>query len=376
MRGHIRERSPGHWAIVIELRDETRKRKRKWHSFRGTKRETQIERARLIASIGQGTYVERSKMTVIEFVRARVDQWEAAAAITARTAQRYRQLVENQIAPHLGNRSLQKVTRLDIEAWHTALRNGGLAPRTIGHAHRVLGKALSDAESDGIVVKNICKVQKAPKVAAQEMVIVHDVTDLVNKLRGSRLYVQAVVALFTGMRLGEILALSEGRVNLDGGIIEVREALEETKAHGIRFKAAKTKAGRRNITLPGIVVEALREHRKQLLETRMKLGLGKLNSNDLLFANLEGRPLRPSAVSSDWGELAERIGMPEITFHALRHTHASQLISSGVDIVTISKRLGHAKPSVTLAIYAHMFTTDDSKAAAAIDAALNRPGLG
>jgi hypothetical protein len=85
-------------------------------------------------------------------------------------------------------------------------------------------------------------------------------------------------------------------------------------------------------------------------------GLGKLAPDDLLFANLEGRPLRPSAVSSDWGDLAERICMPEITFHGLRHSHASQLIAAGVDIVTISKRLGHAKPSVTLAIYAHMFT--------------------
>ena len=102
----------------------------------------------------------------------------------------------------------------------------------------------------------------------------------------------------------------------------------------------------------------------------MKLGLGKLPSDALLFSTLEGGPLRPGNVSSDWGEIAESIGMPEVTFHGLRHTHASQLIASGVDIVTISKRLGHAKPSVTLAIYAHMFHTDDRKAAAAINAAL------
>jgi integrase len=137
----------------------------------------------------------------------------------------------------------------------------------------------------------------------------------------------------------------------------------------VQAKATKSKAGRRDITLPDIAVGALREHRKQLLETRVRLGLGKLAGDDLL-ANLEGKPLRPSAVSSDWGELAEGIGMPEVTFHALRHTHASQLIAQGVDIVTISKRLGHAKPSVTLAIYAHMFTSDDRKAAAAINAAL------
>ena len=153
-------------------------------------------------------------------------------------------------------------------------------------------------------------------------------------------------------------------------MIEVREALEETKAHGIRFKAPKSKAGRRDITLPDILVEALREHRKAALELRMKLGQGACRTTRCCSPTSRAEPLQPSNVSSDWGELAERIGMPEITFHGLRHTHASQLIASGVDIVTISKRLGHAKPSVTLAIYAHMFHTDDSKAAAAINAAL------
>src|SRR5262249_20159487 len=154
--------------------------------------------------------------------------------------------------------------------------------------------------------------------------------------------------------LGEILALRERRLNLGGKVIEIAEALEETTKHGIRFKTAKSKAGRRKITLPDIAVEALREHRRRLLEIRMQLGLGKLGPDDLLFPNLDGGPLRPSATSSDWGDTAERLGIPEITFHALRHTHASQLIDAGVDIVTISKRLGHAKPSVTLAIYAHL----------------------
>jgi integrase len=373
MRGHLRERSPGHWAIVIDVRDPTTgRRKRKWHSFKGTKREAQVKKAELIASVGRGIYVERSKTTVADFIRARITQWEAAGNITPRTAQRYRQLAENQIAPHLGAKLLQKVSRLDIEAWHTALRNGGLAARTIGHAHRLLGTALRDAERDGLVVKNVCKLQKAPKVAESEMVIVQNVPDFVSRLReaAGRLYAPAIVALFTGMRLGEVLALRERSVDLDKGLIEVREALEETQVHGIRFKSAKTKAGRRNITLPDIAIEALREHRKQLLETRLLLGQGRLAPDDLLFGNLEGGPLRPSAISSDWGDIAERLGMPEVTFHGLRHTHASQLIAGNVDIVTISKRLGHAKPSVTLAIYAHMFHTDDSKAAVAINAAL------
>jgi integrase len=193
-----------------------------------------------------------------------------------------------------------------------------------------------------------------------------DLRNFPSKIRGSRLYPMVILGLFAGMRLGEVLALRDHSAVLDRGVIEVREALEET----IAFKSPKSQAGRRDITLPDIAVDALLEHRKQLLETRMKLGVGKLPNDALLFANLEGGPLRPSTISSDFGDLTETIGLPEITFHVLRHTHVSQLIDRGVDIVTISKRLGHAQPSVTLAIYAHMFKTDDRKAAIAINAAL------
>ncbi len=372
MKGHIRQRGKRSFELKFDAgRDPaTGERKIQYASFKGTKREAQTKLAALITSVGAGSYVEPSKVTVADFVRARVIQWEAAGDISARTAQRYRQLVENQIAPHIGAKVLQRLTRLDMEGWHNSLHQGGLAARTIGHAHRVLSKALSDAESDGLVVKNVCKLRKAPKVADKEMVIVQDVPGLVDKLQGSRLRIPALVALFTGARLGEVLALRWSRVDLDGKVIRVREALEPTKA-GIRFKTPKSKAGRRDITLPNILVDALREHRKAALELRMQLGAGRLPDDALLFANLEGEPLQPSNVSSDWGDLAGRLGMPEVTFHGLRHTHASQLIAAGVDIVTVSKRLGHAKPSVTLAIYAHMFTTDDSKAAAAINAALS-----
>src|SRR5262249_50734920 len=96
----------------------------------------------------------------------------------------------------------------------------------------------------------------------------------------------------------------------------------------------------------------------------------RLPDNALLFADLEGAPLSRTAISAAWSNFAAAIGLPEVTFHALRHTHASQLIDAGVDIVTISKRLGHAQPDITLRIYAHLFRKDDGKAAAAINAIL------
>jgi len=177
-----------------------------------------------------------------------------------------------------------------------------------------------------------------------------------------------MVSLFTGMRLGEVLALRWGRVDLERNTIKVHENLEYTQKHGIRFKSPKTRAGRREITLPDILVNVLRDYRRAQLELRMKLGAGRLQDDDLLFTDIEGAPLHPHHFGTRWAECALSIGFPAVSFHALRHTHASPLIVQGVDIVTISKRLGHSKPDVTLRSYAHLFRKDDSKAAEAINA--------
>jgi integrase len=379
--GHIRPRGKGSWELKFESgpRDAaTDKRRIQYVSFRGTKREAQVKLAQLIAAVGDATYVEPTKLTVAEHVRARIDQWEASETISARTAQRYRQLANGQIAPHIGGRLVQKLSTVDVEGWHAMLRtggrrrgDGGVAPRTVGHAHRVLSHALDDAVRHSVVPRNVAKLQPPPKVQAGEMAILDPdgITTVITKLRGHVLYVLALVALFIGLRLGEMLALKWRNVDLDGKVIRVREAAEETKAHGIRVKAPKTRAGRRDVTLPEIVVEALREHRRQQLEMRMALGAGKMPDDALVFPALEGALQAPSAVSRAWGLVADGLGLPAITLHGLRHSHASQLIDAGVDIVTISKRLGHASPDVTLRVYAHLFRRDDGKAAA-INAAL------
>ena len=152
MKGHIQQRGKNSFRLKFDAgRDEkTGQRKTQFHTLRGTKRQAQIKLAELITAVDQSKYIEPTKTTVAEFVRSRVDRWEAAGDIGARTAARYRELVENQIVPHIGAKLLQKLRTLDIEEWHTTLRTsgrangkGGLAPRTIGHAHRVLGFRLN-----------------------------------------------------------------------------------------------------------------------------------------------------------------------------------------------------------------------------------------
>lgn len=138
----------------------------------------------------------------------------------------------------------------------------------------------------------------------------------------------------------------------------------------LRLKAPKTAHGFRTISLPANVVAALRDHRRSQLETRLLLGLGRPEPDALVFCQPDGSPLAPSWLSYTWRNTCVSLKLPRVTFHALRHTHASALIAAGVDVVAISRRLGHSSPVVTLRIYAHLFNKDDSAAAAAIEAAM------
>jgi hypothetical protein len=133
MKGHIQQRGKNSWRLKFDAgRDEkTGKRKTQFHTFRGTKRQAQVKLAELIASVSQAKYVEPNRVTVAEWVRSRVDHWESSGDITTRTAERYRELVENQIAPHIGAKALQKLKTIDIEGW---TRRCGIAVERTGRA--------------------------------------------------------------------------------------------------------------------------------------------------------------------------------------------------------------------------------------------------
>jgi integrase len=349
---------------------------------RGKRTDAQKELTRLLTQVDVGTFVEPSKVTVAEYLRdwLGVAGQPPPAGINPKTAERYRELAERQIIPHLGAIQLQKLRPATIADWHTALlKDGGregrpLSARTVGHAHKILGRGLQRLVEREELSCNVASVVSPPKVPVEEVVILKadDVALLLDKIRGHDLEVLVITALTTGVRRGELLALRLGDVDLDNGTLRIERSLEETKVGGLRFKEPKTVHGRRTLSLPPETVPILREHRRRLLETRFALGVGRPDDETLLFANIDGTPRSPSNLTAAWRWACKALGLPQVGFHALRHTHASALIAAGVDIVMVSNRLGHANPTITLKVYAHLFTKSDAAAAAAIGAILKR----
>jgi integrase len=298
--------------------------------------------------------------------------------LSPKTAERYRELAEGQIIPHLGTVLLQKLRPARVADWHQNLLKAGsrkgkpLSAQTVGHAHRVLHRALERAVRSEILSRNVAAIISPPKVRKKEIEILtaDEIADTLAKLEGHWLYPIAVLDLAAGLRRGELLAIRLlVDIDLDVGKVDVRRSLEEAKA-GLRFKEPKTENGRRTISLPPSAIAVLREHRKQLLEQRLALGLGKPDDKTLLFSEPDGTPMRPNQLSWLWRSACKSRKCRRVSFHALRHTHVSALIAAGLDVVAVSRRIGHANPTVTLNTYGHLFKRDDSAAVAAIEAAL------
>lgn len=376
MRGNITRRGKSSWRLKFDVgRDPvTGQRLTRLVTVRGKRQDAERELTRLLAAAHGGTLVDHSNVTVAEYFR----EWMAADHhLSAKTLERYKQLIEQQLIPHLGSVALQKLKPSQVQNWHSILLRGGgkngkpLSANTVRQAHRVLHRGLERAVEAEVLARNAAHPIKPPKVEAVEVeaLTAGDMATVLGKLEGHPLHPIAALALGSGMRRGELLALRWQDLDLANKSVKVERSLEQTAA-GLRFKSPKTRHGKRTISIPDSTVEILSAHRKRQLELRMALGMGKPDADALVFCQPDGSPLTPDYLSRDWRLAVVALKLPPVVFHALRHSHASALIASGLDVLTISRRLGHGSPVVTLTTYAHLFSKTDTAAANAIEAAL------
>jgi integrase len=381
MKGHVIKRSKNSYSIVLELgpHPETGKRQQKWITVEGNKKAAEAELAKRINEVNTGDFVDPSKVTVGEFF----EQWLKVVAeqkVSAKTLERYQSIVTNHIAPAFGRLPLQRLTALHIESHYARIakegrkdgREGGLSAQTILHHHRLISEALDKAVLWKLIRSNPAAGAEAPTVRPHEVVPIDETQTvwLLSAAEGTRLYIPIMLAVSLGMRRGEILAVRWLDVDFTHRILHVRRAVEETRT-SIVFKEPKSKKGRRKIAVPQIAMEALRKH--QTHQNGLKADLGSdYQDLDLICCVEDGSLWAPSAFTSAYRALLKRRKLTGPNFHALRHSHASQLLSNGVDPKVISERLGHARTSFTMDVYAHLMPGRDEEAATRTDTALRK----
>lgn len=376
MTGHVRRRGKNSWELKFDMGVDplTRRRRIRYASFKGTKREAKIELARLISQNAAGDGVDPSKETVAEFLQRWDRDW-ASMNVSPKTLERYRQIIKLNLMPHIGSVRMQKLRPVHLsELYAKLLRIGGraggaLSARSVGHVHRVLHRALGHATTWGVIATNVAAPISPPPVPESEITILTNdqIGAILRHLEGRTLRPIVSFLLGTGARRGEALALRWRDVDFEKGVISIERSLEQTKA-GLRIKAPKTKNGRRKISISPWLIAELRAHRARQQERRLALGQGRAPDDSLVFARWDGSTRAPHWLTQKFA-LAMGILKIDCTLHGLRHTHVSQLIAAGLDVLTISRRIGHASAAITLGVYGHMFGNTDARAAEIMETA-------
>jgi integrase len=366
---NLTRRGKTSWRLKFDAgRDPaTGKRITKFVTLRGSKAEAKAEAARILAGHSVGQFVDPHRETVAQFATRWLRDW-AADNIGNRTYCSYEGILKKHVLPRIGGIPIQRLQPVHLQETYAAMAPASERSRL--HAHRVLHRMLGMAHQWGVVHRNVAELLDAPKARSKEVEVLppQQAQAAIERLRGRPLHAIATVLLGTGARRNEALALRWSDIDLDGGTLRIERALEHTTRGGLVFKTPKTKWGKRTIKLAPGTVAALRAHRLAQQEQRLALGLGRIPDAALVFAMPDGAPLHPTAVSQEWRRIMRPAGL-KLTLHSLRHTHASTLINAGIDILTISRRIGHGSAGITLNVYGHLLKPD-SRAADAIERAL------
>ncbi len=346
---HIRKRGPRRWEVSVYLGGG----KRRWISVRGTRRMAERAAARLEEEAQTGTLVEPTASTVEEYL----EEWlETRVRLqnAPRTYQDYRYYVRRFLQPSLGHLKLTQLRPLHLQRLYVKLRQQGLT-RTVDYVHQVVRKALNDAVQLQLVARNPALAARPPRSRSQPVDIptVEVVRAALAAIHGTEVELPVRLAVTTGVRPGELVALRWRDLDLEAGRARIRQTLQRIVGEGLVFAPTKTHRSTRTIALDTHVVEQLGRHRAIQAVRQREIGL-LYDDHDLVFAQADGRPIEPSVMLQRFQRALQRAGLPLLRIKDLRHVHASIMLSEGVHPRVVQEQLGHASITLTLDTYSHV----------------------
>lgn len=365
--GTISRRKNGGWMAQYYVHTANgRKRKTLYGK---TRAEVAKRLAKALSQRADGIVFDDQGLTVGEYL----DRWLGDVRDTVRksTHERYEYAIEPHIKPALGRIKLKDLNPAQVRWFYRERLDSGRAPATVHKLHVVVHKSLKAAVADGLIPRNAAAGLKLPRITREEIdpLAEEEARRLLETVRGDRLEALYVLALHTGMRQGELLALKWDDVDLERGVLRVRRTLTHAdKAYVLG--EPKTSKSRRTIRLTTSVVNALRTHLSRQLEEMERMG-SLYQPGGLIFATETGTIINPSNLRNrSFKPLLKKAGLPPIRFHDLRHTCATLLLSKDVNAKVVSEMLGHSSISVTLDIYSHLLPDMQEKAAKALEEVL------
>jgi integrase len=404
MRGHMKQRYPGSWSLTFDLgpgidpkTGQFKKRRQKCETFRGNKREAEERLGELVRQVNRNQYVRPSKLTLAEWLvgprpdghpcwldslRARIGR-----GITATTVALYERTIDKHMAPStLGQMRLQRISALDVETYCSSLP---LATGTIDLHRTILLQAFKAAkkgrliagdnpvrESDRIKGDSTLPSRQRPPSAwdsSEAQVFLK-----VAKLAGSQPAALYSLALDSGARKGELLGLRWSDVDLGAGTISIAQQLiaNGPPTFGPPKSATDRKTGKprppRAIDLDTETVRLLSAHKRAQAEIKMRLRTTYQDQWDLVFAKDDGSPLALKSIGQgEFARIVSAAGIRAIRFHDMRHTCATLLLLAGEPVHVVSHRLGHANPTITMNVYAHVLKQQATKAGRTIGALIH-----
>jgi len=342
----------------------------------GPKKDAEKALRELLHSLEVGSYVKPSRIILGEWLQEWCQSY-VSMHTSLRTVESYQSEIRRHLIPALGAIPLTQLQPQHLQKYYTRVlsqgridKKGGLSGRTVQYHHRILSEALSHAVKMGLVGRNVAEAVDPPRVEHNnwETLALEDVPKFLEAVQRTPNYVLLYTALYTGMRLGELLGLRWCDVDLDMASLSVVQSLY--KRCGVcKMVEPKSSHSRRRIALSPSLTLLLREYKAEQEAQRILLGK-PLADSDLVFCRPDGKPLDPGVVSHAFAKVLKKAGLPHIRFHDLRHTHASLLLKAGIHPKIVSERLGHANIGITLDTYSHVLPGLQERAAERFDEVL------